>query len=291
MIALQTQKKSNYVISRIINNNVVASKDHENNEVVLMGKGIAFDSHVNDLVSEGRIEKVFVLKDSEKTRYMDVIENLEPQYLEDAVHILDEAAQMLDMHVTPISYITLADHLSSAVERCREGILIPNAMLSELKNFYPQSYELSVKAVQRLNEEYGVKLPEDEAGFITFHLVNIWEETSGKTERRLTITKKVIDVIEGYYCIKLDTSSVYYERFLTHLKYFYSRVLKNEMNTDHGLQNDVVFRILKTEYQDAAECVDLIGSYLKNEYGIEITEEEKGYLMIHLMNLVNKTNK
>lgn len=254
-----------------------------------MGKGIAFDRHVNDLVSDDRIEKVFVLKDSEKTRYMDVIENLEPQYLEDAVHILDEAAQMLDMRITPISYITLADHLSSAVERSREGILIPNAMLSELKNFYPQGYELSLKAVQQLNEEYGVQLPEDEAGFITFHLVNIWEETSGKTERRLTITKKVIDVIEGYYGIKLDTSSVYYERFLTHLKYFYSRVLKNELNTDHGLQNDVVFRILKTEYKDAAECADLIGTYLEKEYDIEITEEEKGYLMIHLMNLVNKT--
>jgi beta-glucoside operon transcriptional antiterminator len=288
---LQTQKKRSYVISRIINNNVVASRDPEHNEVVLMGKGIAFDRHVNDLVSDDRIEKVFVLKDSEKTRYMDVIENLEPQYLEDAVHILDEAAQMLDMRITPISYITLADHLSSAVERSREGILIPNAMLSELKNFYPQGYELSLKAVQQLNEEYGVQLPEDEAGFITFHLVNIWEETSGKTERRLTITKKVIDVIEGYYGIKLDTSSVYYERFLTHLKYFYSRVLKNELNTDHGLQNDVVFRILKTEYKDAAECADLIGTYLEKEYGIGITEEEKGYLMIHLMNLVNKTKK
>ena len=102
---------------------------------------------------------------------------------------------------------------------------------------------------------------------------------------------KIIDVIESYYGIKLDSNSVYYERFLTHLKYFYARVLKNEMSSDHGLQDDFVFRILKTQYRDAAKCADLIGIYLNSEYDIEITEEEKGYLIIHIMNLVNKTKK
>ena len=102
---------------------------------------------------------------------------------------------------------------------------------------------------------------------------------------------KIIDVIESYYGIKLDSNSVYYERFLTHLKYFYARVLKNEMSSDHGLQDDFVFCILKTQYRDAAKCADLIGIYLNSEYDIEITEEEKGYLIIHIMNLVNKTKK
>ena len=284
-------EKSRYFISRIINNNVIASKDSENNEVVLMGKGISFNKHIGELVDVTRIEKVFVLKDKEKLHYMDVIENMEPQYLEDAVHILDEAADIINIHITPISYITLADHISSAVDRCRNGIFIPNAMLTELKNFYPSAYEISSKAVEELDREYHIELPEDEAGFITFHIVNVWEETSGKTEKRLAITKKVIDVIESYYGIKLDSNSVYYERFLTHLKYFYARVLKNEMSSDHGLQDDFVFRILKTQYRDAAKCADLIGIYLNSEYDIEITEEEKGYLIIHIMNLVNKTKK
>jgi beta-glucoside operon transcriptional antiterminator len=285
------QKRNNYIIARIINNNVVASKDNEGNEVVLMGKGISFNKHIGDSVNEELVEKIFTLKEKEKNRYMDVIENIEPQYLEDAVSILDEAAKVIDLHVTPISYITLADHISSAVERCREGILVPNAMLSELKNFYPTGYDISVKAVARLNEEYSVKLPEDEAGFITFHIVNVWEETSGRTEKRLAITKKVIEVIEKYYGFKLDTTSIYYERFLTHLKYFYARVLKNEMQSDNGMKDDFVFRILKTQYADAAKCADLIGEYLQNDHGIKITEEEKGYLIIHIMNLVNKTNK
>lgn len=128
-------EKSRYFISRIINNNVISSMDSENNEVVLMGKGISFNKHIGELVDVTRIEKVFVLKDKEKLHYMDVIENMEPQYLEDAVHILDEAAVIINIHITPISYITLADHISSAVDRCRNGIFIPNAMLTELKNF------------------------------------------------------------------------------------------------------------------------------------------------------------
>lgn len=131
MIRLQILKKNNYFISRIINNNVIASKDSENDEVVLMGKGISFNKHIGEPVDEERIEKVFVLKDKEKLQYMDVIENMESQYLEDAVTILDEAAEIIKIHITPISYITLADHISSAVDRCRNGIFIPNAMLSE----------------------------------------------------------------------------------------------------------------------------------------------------------------
>ena len=47
------------VIQKVINNNVISAYDENQQEVVIMGKGIGFKAHTGDAIDESRVEKVF----------------------------------------------------------------------------------------------------------------------------------------------------------------------------------------------------------------------------------------
>ena len=50
------------IISKVINNNVVSAYDDEQHELVIMGRGIAFQKKSGDPIDEERIEKYFPFK-------------------------------------------------------------------------------------------------------------------------------------------------------------------------------------------------------------------------------------
>ena len=47
------------VIQKVINNNVISAYDVNQQEIVIMGKGIGFKAHTGELIDESKIEKVF----------------------------------------------------------------------------------------------------------------------------------------------------------------------------------------------------------------------------------------
>ncbi|KGT97931.1 CAT RNA binding domain-containing protein, partial [Dickeya fangzhongdai] len=62
-------------IAKILNNNVVTVMDEQNNEQVVMGRGLGFKKRPGDTVDAALIEKVFSLRSSELTaRLSDVLE-------------------------------------------------------------------------------------------------------------------------------------------------------------------------------------------------------------------------
>lgn len=50
------------VIQKVINNNVISAYDENQQEVVIMGKGIGFKAHTGDAIDESRVEKVFRMR-------------------------------------------------------------------------------------------------------------------------------------------------------------------------------------------------------------------------------------
>lgn len=49
-------------IEKVINNNVVCSRDEKDIEVVIMGKGIGFRAKAGAVIDEKKIEKIFHIK-------------------------------------------------------------------------------------------------------------------------------------------------------------------------------------------------------------------------------------
>ena len=277
--------KENYEIVRIINNNVITSFDDKGQEIVLMGKGIAYLKKVGDNIHKEDIEKVFILKDEEKKRYLDVIEAIDAQYFDIALEILEYVEYQLRIKANPIGYIMLADHIASAVERTKKGILIKNEMMGEIKTYFPKEFEVGKSALLLLRDELGVDLPEDEAGFIAFNIINMSDGT--KNEERTVFIEKVVEIVENYFRLSFNRESFHYERFITHLKYFFSRMLKGVNDIEDG--DDFLYRMLKIQYPEIEKCVNIIQEFIQFNYKISITNEEKGYLIVHINNLLMKS--
>lgn len=49
------------IIKRVLNNNAVMSLDKNNEEIIVKGKGIAFQKKNGDSIDEKKIDKIFVL--------------------------------------------------------------------------------------------------------------------------------------------------------------------------------------------------------------------------------------
>ena len=244
------KRNDRYVLFRIINNNVVTSLDENNAEIVLMGKGISFHKKIGDYIDAESIEKIFVLKGQEKKRYLEVIEQISPQYFDMAMEILEMAEKQLQVKANPIGYVMLADHISSAVDRMNEHIILKNEMLNEIKHFHPAEYEIGKMALKQIKDAYDISLPIDEAGFIAYHIINLSEGGGVKQDdKRMKLVKKVLEIIENYFNIRMNQDSIYYERFITHLKYFGARVFSQDTNK-MGNNDDFLYRMMKIQYPE-----------------------------------------
>lgn len=79
-------------VIKVLNNSLVLSTDHDNNEVIVMGKGIGFGSKVGDVLDPASIEKIYAVQDNQKGReYLRLIEDTPEAHIEIVQMILSLA--------------------------------------------------------------------------------------------------------------------------------------------------------------------------------------------------------
>ena len=117
---------------KILNNNVVQALDN-NVEYIVMGKGLGFQKKVGDLVDKEKIEKTFVLENTEAVEeWSRVYVNLPDGEMQVFLNILTFAEAVLQTKFDPSFFIALADHLHYAIERSREGVSLQNPLAWEV---------------------------------------------------------------------------------------------------------------------------------------------------------------
>lgn len=280
------------VIHKVINNNVVSILDENGNEQIVMGKGIAFQKKSGEIIDEALINKRFYLKDSKMNeRFEHILKEIPMEYINLGSDIVEYARCALNKNLNDSLFISLTDHIFTTLERYKEGINLANPILWELKRYYEPEYEVGVKALEMIEERFGVKLPEDEAGFITVHIVDA-EMDNCTIENINDITRFIQDIcniVKYFFKVEFDIKSVNYYRFITHIKFFAQRVILKNAYLESS--DDSLYEIIKAKYVNAHECVKKIEEYIKTNYDYEISNEEKLYLMIHIERVVYKTNQ
>lgn len=94
-------------------------------------------------------------------------------------------------------------------------------------------------------------------------------------------------IVKRYYAsIVFDEESLYYQRFITHLKYFAQRFLHKELNYKEDAK---LFEIIKNQYKEAYGCVKLIYLMMEDKYNYQLTEEEMLYLTMHIQSIKEKS--
>lgn len=276
------------LIHKILNNNVVVILDQNNEEQIVMGRGIAFKKRVGDNIDESIIDKIFMLKDQNvKNNFTELIKDIPMDYIEVAYEIMQYAKINVGETIDENLIISLSDHIHTAVERYIEGIEIKNVLLWDIKKFYKTEFEIGLKALDIIEQKLNVKLPEDEAGFIAMHVVNrIMNENIGNMYDITKIIQEILNIVKYYLGIKFDEDSVYFYRFVTHIKYFAQRLISGK--TYESDNEDSLFEIIKGRYQEAYKCVEKISEFIQKKYKYNLSDEEKLYLTIHIARIHNK---
>ena len=70
-------------VVKVLNNSLVLSTDSDNREVIVMGKGIGFNSKVGDVLASASIEKVYVVQNGQTGHdHLRLIEATPEQHIE-----------------------------------------------------------------------------------------------------------------------------------------------------------------------------------------------------------------
>ena len=273
-------------IDKILNNNVITSINENDEEVIIMGKGIAFNKRCGDIVIKDKIEKVFVLSNPNMNRkFIELISKIPLEYTVLSEKIISYARKELDKTLNENIYISLTDHIYNAIQRQKSGIVVTNGLIWETKRLYKEEYKIALWAVDYINNRLKIDLPEDEAGFIALHLVNAsYQETAKESVLATNIIKGVLNIIRYYYSVEFNEEDLNYDRLLTHLKYFAKRVITNNQNDDNSSE---FLEIASRSYPEAYDCAKKIQQYIESNYDYKVNEDEIVYLTMHIHRVIS----
>ncbi|MDR3431648.1 MAG: transcriptional antiterminator BglG [Rouxiella aceris] len=275
-------------IIKILNNNAVIAVDECLHEQVMMGRGLAFQKKVGEHIDPGQVEKIFSLQGNAlNARLSELLAEIPLEVLTTTEKIIELAQLRLGDVLSNNLFIPLSDHCHFAVTRFQQGITLPNALLWDIKRLYPREYAVSLEALDIIEQRLGVRLPEDEAGYIAQHLVK--GQLKGEMSEVVQVTgvmQEILQIVK--YQLRLDyrEDTLSYHRFTTHLKFFAQRMLSRDLvhSEDESLHDEV-----KNLYPQAWQCVLKVEQHIQQQYAYALTKEEKMFLAIHIERVRKET--
>ncbi|GGP08438.1 BglG family transcription antiterminator LicT [Oceanobacillus neutriphilus] len=272
-------------IVRIINNNIVTSVQNEN-EVVIMGKGVGFKKEIGQEIDSNQVEKVYTLDTPGNTdRFKLLLQDIPLEEIQTINEIVSYAKLSLGKKLSDGIYISLTDHLHFAIERHEKGMDFKNALSWEVKHFYNHEYLIGKEALEIIARRLKVELPAEEAITIALHIVNAeMDNTMDNTVGMTKIIKQVLSIIQYTFNTEFAEESLAYERLLTHLKFFVQRITLNRSLPDDNME---LFSMIRHSYPKEYNCALKINDYVLEETGHKLTTAELAYITIHINRVIN----
>ena len=281
-------------IKKILNNNVVITLNDCKEEIVVMGKGLAYGKKVGDNIDSNKVSKIFEMSlKNEHKKMINMLKDIPIEYLEITDEVMKVAKKELDRDIDDTLYISLTDHIHTSIERYKEGIILKNHLLFEIKHFYKKEYELGQLALLLILEKYNIQMLDDEAGFIAMHIVSseIGKNIDDVYEMT-TFIQEILVLVKNYFKITYDENSLSYYRFITHLKFFGLRVFNNSKHREDNSLNNDLLEIMKEKYIGPYMCALEIKKHIEKNYKYILEDEEILYLTIHIAKIImNKGGK
>ena len=269
------------IIEKVINNNIISAYEKSGAEVIVMGRGIGFKKKQGEVVPADQISKIFRIKSRTLTeQFKELLANMPLERVRISDEIISHAKDHLKLKLNQSIYVTLTDHINFAIERVSQGIEPQNALLWEIKRFYPQEFQLGIYALELIQDRLGILLPEDEAGFIALHFVNAEYGTDIRDAVKFPDQMQaIVDIVEHDLGILLDESSLHYERFVTHIKFLIQRIYRKELISSEDRELSLM---MQRKYPREYECSVKVAEYIMQATGSRLSEEEIMYLSVHI---------
>ncbi|MFI3685831.1 PRD domain-containing protein [Vagococcus fluvialis] len=281
------------VISKVLNNNVVIALKDDGTELVLMGTGLGFQKKVGNHIDDEKIQKTFELKgDLDSLRVEEMLSEIPEDIIEMSYRILKKSKEKLNKEMNETAFLSFADHLHTAIQRSEKNIQLKNFLLWDIKRFFPKELAIAQEGIRWVNEEMNTNLSEDEAGFLTLHIVNAEIDNSSEDAIKLTqLIEEILTTIKYTLKINFVEQDIYFQRFITHLRFFSERVIRAS-NGEHEEDNRVeseLFELIITKYKEAYIATKKVVELLANRWNYEVSPDEQVYITIHLARIMDKS--
>lgn len=279
-----------FLIQRVIGNNVVMVQGSKSGkEYVILGKGIGFavkGSGVID-VNDTRIEKLFRLEDREAwSQYQILLEDIDPKVIRITDEIIADIQSEFPDKLNDKVYLALPSHIQFTIYRLRNGMEIINPFLQETKMSFPKEYEIAYKASEKINAVFQVQIPEDEIGFLTYHVYSAVNNVSvGQLVKVSNIVSELLETIQQEQNIVFEHGSMNHIRLMIHLRFSLERMLKGSL-----IDNPFVKHI-KKEYKTEYKLAQKLSKIMQRSLEARVPEEEICFLAMHLHRLFQTLSK
>ncbi|WP_238655182.1 PRD domain-containing protein [Paenibacillus piscarius] len=284
------RENETYQVLRVIGNNVVMVEGgKKSKEYVIIGKGIGFalkDTGVID-ADDPRIEKLFRLEDREEwSQYQILLEDIDPKVMAITDEIISDISGAFPGTLNDKVYLALPSHIQFTIFRLRSGMDIVNPFLEETRMTFPKEYEIAYTAAEKISAAFGVEIPEDEVGFLTYHVYSAVSNVPvGQLVKASNLVSELMELVRQERKITFEHGSMNHVRLVVHLRFSIERILQGSL-----IDNPFVKHI-KKEYKDEYKLAQRMGKIMQGKLSVDVPEEEICFLAMHLHRLIQTIEK
>lgn len=273
-----------YRITKILNHNSFMGIESKNDqECLIMGKGVAFGKKVGQTVSVTGDARVYSLKElTDRGEAKEIIKSVSPLCLELANEVLDQAEEEFGKVDRSILF-TMADHLDFAVRRIQNGEQISNPLTDDIRIMFYKEYKVAGCIRDLLKEKLGIRIDEHEIGYIALHVhAAIVDENVSQAMEIARTVRECICMVEEETGKSIDVMSLGYNRLMNHVRYMVARAIHGE-KLKMSL-NDYMSVKFPGPYMTAEKICRKMEKSLK----LPIPDIEIGYLAMHLERMMDR---
>lgn len=274
-----------YVVKKAVNNNILRVVDPTGCELIVTGRGLGFGAKPGQRVDAARVERSYrMTSPTVQQKLVDLLEQIPYEHLLLTDELVERVRTQVKYPLNESLLITLADHISFAIQRSQQGICFSNPLMGPIREFYPEEYRLGMECLQTIRSRLGAKLSDDEGGFIALHIVNAELNTTMSTMNDITrFVDGCVQVVEYYYGHTFDRDSLDFSRFAVHLRFFAQRVFQGKQEKPADAEHDEMFRaLIARNCSEHYKCALCVAEYVKNTWHKDLSDEELVFLTIHL---------
>ena len=269
------------VIEKVLNNNVVITRNLSGVETVIMGRGLAFGHSAGDEVDESKIEKTFTITNS-NNKIDEILSEIPVEHMLISEKIISKAKITLGKPINDSIYISLSEHISAAIMRYKNNKALENPLKWDIKRFYPSEYKTALIAEKIIFDDLNIKLTDDEIAIFALDFVNAQQDGQTLALKMTEIMQEICNIVSHCLDKTLDEGSLAFYRFITHLKFFAQRILSN---THYDDNMNMVLKSVAEQNPVAYKCTENIAKHLQNNYNFKMTSDEILYLCLHISRL------
>ena len=271
-----------YRVRKALNHNTLIAISMENNqEYLLIGKGIGFGKKVSERfeIPENIECTVYSLHEqTERGKAMELIKGIEPVYLEIAGKVLAKSEEVFGKIDKRILF-PMADHIAFAVQRIRANEQISNPLTDDIRALFHMEYKTAECVKDILWEMLQIEIDEHEIGYIALHIHSAIEDENVALSMQIAMAvRECIRMIEEETGQTIDVMSLSYNRLMNHIRYMVARSIKGEKLKLN--MNDYMSVKFPKSFWMATEVCKQLEKQLHRNFPLD--EVEIGYLAMHI---------